>query len=256
MRKIWSTCLLLGAMSMTFTNCSSDSNNEPGTNENKYDNPAEYVGKWELISANTLNTENDTLIKYNGDHVMIVKENGTAVNDINGFFYWRVDTENKKFEINYGTSYWLSTITTKSITADEWNFSEQIGFNQFIDSKYKKIKNAYPADMIGKWNIYKVLKKAPSQTTDTIDSEWIEAGQNVTITDGWYDKYVTFKDDGTYIDYDGRDYEWFVTGPHIWTVGTECTDMLRVYSGVDSDKISYVTKGDKENTRYYLKRAE
>ncbi len=256
MRKIWSTCLLLGAMSMTFTNCSSDSDKEPGNNENRYANPTEYVGKWVLTSAETINSGKDTTIYYNGDHVMIIKENGTAVSDINGFFYWRVDTENNKFEIKNSTSIWLSTITTKSITADEWNFSEQVGANQFIDSKYKKIKNAYPADMIGKWNIYKVLKKSSGQAADTINSEWIETGRDVTFSEMWYDKYMTFKDDGTYIDNSEREYEWFVTGPHIWTVGVECTNMIRVYTGVEPDRMSFVTKGNKENTRYYLIRVE
>lgn len=256
MRKIWSTCLLLGAMSMTFTNCSSDSDNEPGNNENRYANPTEYVGKWELVSAQTFNTGNDTLIEYNGDHVMIIKENGTAVNDINGFFYWRVDTENKKFEINYGTSYWLGTLTTKSIAANEWNLSEQVGSKKYIESQYRKVKNSYPADLVGKWNYYKVLTKSLTQAVDTIDSEWQEAGEDITFSGNWYDKSITFKDNGIYIDESGLEHEWFVTGPHIWKISVECTDMIRVYNGVDSDKISFVTKGTTGSTRYYLMRAE
>lgn len=241
---------------MTFTSCSSDSDNGSGNGsgntENQYSNPKEYVGKWELVSAETVNSGKDTTITYNGDHVMILKENGAGVDDISGFFSWRVNTENNKFEMNHG-SLWLGTITTKSISESDWYFSEQVGNNQFLDSHYKRITNANPSELVGKWNIYKVLKKSASQTIDTLDSDW-KGAEDVTASGNWYDKYMTFKADGTYIDNVGRGYEWFVTGPHIWTVGTECTDMVRVYTGVDADRISYVTYGDTHNTRFYLLR--
>ena len=254
-RRLWGTALTVTTMISLLCSCSSDGSDNNGQVDPIYTNPKEYVGKWTLTCMESINAVNDSTIYYNGDHIMVIKENGTAVDDINKFYYWRVDPTNNMFWRNLGTL-WIGTMKTNNISNNEWKVTEQLSKNQFLKMTYNKIEEVISEDLVGKWNIYKVLKKSSNNIIDTLNSDWVEAGEDITFNDNWYDKYVTFKSDSTFIDYAGKEYEWLVIGPHIWTIGDKCNDMIRVYTGVEADRVSYVVYASGESRRFYLRKVE
>lgn len=254
-RKFWNVCLI-GLMSISLANCSSDSDssNDPN-NEKEFVTPKEYVGLWELVSASSENTANDTTMQYNGEYITIIKENGIGAMQNGTYFNWKVDPETNLLWRN-SSNYWIATQTTTHISESEWVISERITATTNLISTYRKISNPHPDEYIGKWNTYKVLKSTKAGI-DTLDADWINHSEDVTMgNDMWRVKYITFKDDGTYINHDNKVREWLVSGVHIWGYDAyEWTDMIRVVTGVPEDRISFVILGEKESYRFYLKKA-
>lgn len=255
MKKLWKLCLA-GIMSITMVNCSSDSDGgNENTNDDKFVTPKEYAGLWELVSATSENTANDTTLTFNGEYITIIKESGYGATQNGNYFQWKVDPETKLFWIN-SSNYWTATQTTQSISETEWIISERITATTNMISVYRKIENPYPTELVGKWNIYKVLESKKSDI-DTLDSDWLNFSEDVTMgNDMWRLKYITFNNDGTYINYDNKKREWLVSGNHIWGYDVSSwTDMVRVSTGVPEDRVSFVILDDTVSHRFYLKRA-